>query len=121
MEPGEPLLDVRFLDELIAGIGADGAAEVMRAFLEEGPERMAAIQRAMAEGRSHTVRREAHALAGAARNVGLIRLGEAAHALQKATEMTDRPDAAVAAVAALLADTIPLAGAWVRAHDDLAA
>ena len=40
----------------------------------------------MADGAIQTVRREAHALAGAARNVGLPRLADGAGALQKSSE-----------------------------------
>jgi HPt (histidine-containing phosphotransfer) domain-containing protein len=63
------------------------------------------------------VRREAHALAGAASNVGLPRLREAAGALQIAAERSGADDAAVETVAAALRDSMPLATAWAEAHE----
>lgn len=114
----EPLLDGAFLGQLAAEIGLDGAAEILHAFQEEGPARLNAIKDAMRQGRLQTVRREAHALAGAARNVGLTRLGEAAYALQLSTEGDGPRDASITILAALLAQTLPLAAAWAREHED---
>ena len=110
-------LDLSFLAQLAEEIGPDGAAEVIHAFLEDAPGRVAAIQRAMADGAILTIRREAHALAGAARNVGLTPLGEAAYALQKASEGAGPDAAAVDALAGLLRDVIPAATAWAKARD----
>ena len=101
------LIDRAFLDQLSDDIGADGLAEVMHAFLEEGPARVAAIDRAFAEGAIQVLRREAHALAGAARNVGLIALGEAAHRLQRATEGAGPDAAGVASISELLDASLP--------------
>ena len=111
----DALLDAGFLHQLGLDIGEDGVAEVMSAFLEEGPDRLAAIERAMAGRAIQTVRREAHALAGAARNVGLTRLGEAAYKLQKASEGAGPDPRAVAELGALLRDTLPLAIPWAQA------
>ena len=117
----EPLLDATFLDQLGAEIGVDGAAEVMRIFLEEAPTHMAAIQSAMRGGAIQAVRREAHALAGAARNVGLKRVGEAAYALQQATERSGPDPGSVDALAGLLQETMPLAAHWASTRDALTA
>ena len=83
---GPPILDHDFLAELMDAIGEDGTDEVLRMFQEDAPERMAAIAAALSAGSVPGIRREAHALAGAARNVGLARLGDAAYALQLTTE-----------------------------------
>jgi HPt (histidine-containing phosphotransfer) domain-containing protein len=92
---------------------------MLRIFLEDAPVHMAAIESAMERGSIQTVRREAHALAGAARTVGLPRLGDSAAALQKASEGSG-PDAnAVATVATLLRDSLPLAAAWAEAHEPM--
>jgi CheY-like chemotaxis protein len=108
-EEAEPLVDHAYLDQLAADIGADGVKEVVRLFLEEGPARLTAIRRAMDRDDIQTVRCEAHALSGAARNVGLTRLGEAAYALQIATEGPGPSPAAIAALAVLMDRTMPLA------------
>ena len=113
------LLDKRFLKQLSKEIGADGSIEVLRVFLEEGPLRGARIQSAWEKGAIQTIRREAHALAGAARNVGLTCLGEEAYALQKAAERPLLDPAAVESVLALLHDSLPLALEWVEEHEAL--
>ena len=114
------LLDEAFLRQLVDDISMEGAIEVMRAFLEEGPPRLEAIQNAMARDAIPVVRREAHALAGAARNVGLTRLGDAAYALQKATELSGPEAASIEALAVLLRDTLPLVVAWTQAREEMA-
>ncbi len=114
-EPAEvqdALLDEAFLTELTEEIGADGISEVTQIFMEEGPLRVAAIERAMAEGAISTLRREAHALAGAARNLGLVRLGNAAYALQTASEAAGPTEAAVKAIVIMLRETLPLMAGW---------
>ena len=73
----------------------------------------------MTNGANQTVRREAHALAGAASNVGLSRLSEAAGALQFAVERSGVNDAMIETVAAALRDSLPLATNWAEAHEGL--
>jgi len=109
-----------FLDRLSQEISLDGVTEMVRIFLEDAPARMAAIRRGLANGAHQTVRREAHALAGAASNVGLSRLREAAGALQVAVERSAVDDAAVETVAAALRDSLLLATAWADAHEGMA-
>jgi HPt (histidine-containing phosphotransfer) domain-containing protein len=75
----------------------------------------------MADGAIQVVRREAHALAGAARTVGLTHLGKVAAALQKASEGTGPDHGAVGTVAAVLQASLPLAAAWADGHVPLAA
>ncbi len=112
-----PSLDVAFLVKLSEEIGRDGVAEVTAAFLEDAPARVEAIQAAMAEGAIHIVRREAHALAGAARNVGLAPLGDAAYALQKSCEGTGPDPAAIDALAVLLKDAVTVIAPWAEEHE----
>jgi HPt (histidine-containing phosphotransfer) domain-containing protein len=126
VRPKEPLiasgsvtLDAAFLDRLSQEIGFDGVTEMIRIFLEDAPARMAAIGRGVAAGAYQTVRREAHAMAGAASNVGLPRLAEAAGALQIAAERSRIDDTTVETVAAALRDSLPLATAWAEAHENL--
>jgi two-component system, sensor histidine kinase and response regulator len=112
-------LDTAFLDRLGEDIGFDGVTEMIGIFLEDAPARMAAIWRGLADGANQKVRREAHALAGAASNVGLPRLHDAAGALQFAVERSSVDEATVETVAAALRDSLPLATVWVAAHQGL--
>jgi HPt (histidine-containing phosphotransfer) domain-containing protein len=87
-------------------------------FLEDAPSHMDAIVLGAANGAIQTVRREAHALAGSASNVGLACLTEASRALQHACERAGGIDAAaVAAVADALRAGAPLAAGWAKAHE----
>jgi signal transduction histidine kinase/CheY-like chemotaxis protein/HPt (histidine-containing phosphotransfer) domain-containing protein len=113
-------LDEAFLNQLAGEISPEGVAEMVRVFLEDTPPRMVAIRRAMADGAIQTIRREAHAMAGAAGSVGLPRLHEAAAALQDASERAGPDDATIEAVAAALHDSLPLVTAWAEAHEGLA-
>jgi signal transduction histidine kinase/HPt (histidine-containing phosphotransfer) domain-containing protein/ActR/RegA family two-component response regulator len=118
---GTVTLDAAFLLRLSQEIGLDGVAEMVNIFLEDAPARMAAIRRGVANGASQTVRREAHALAGAASNVGLSRLSEAAGALQNAIERTAMDATDIEAVAAAFNDSLPLVAEWVAAHEGMEA
>jgi CheY-like chemotaxis protein len=110
------VLDEVFLDRLAEDIGADGVAEMLRVFQEDAPARMAAIRLAMANRAIQTIRLEAHALLGAARNVGLTKLGEAAAALQKTSEKSGADSACIEAFADTLRDSLAAAAAWAEAH-----
>ncbi|MBN8929054.1 MAG: hypothetical protein BGO51_09180 [Rhodospirillales bacterium 69-11] len=105
-----PLLDSEFLARLAADIGTDGALEAIALFREDGPARIAQI-RGVEEDPS-LLRREAHALAGAARNLGLVALGRAAGAMQRTAERA-RPDAVqIEALAGLVAQSLTALTAW---------
>ncbi len=106
------LIDDAFLAELVGAIGLDAVREAMGLFREEATTRMATIHRALVAGAVPTLRREAHALTGAALAVGLVRLGEAARALQRLTETTE-PDAnAVQTLTDLLDRTLSEVSLW---------
>jgi CheY-like chemotaxis protein/HPt (histidine-containing phosphotransfer) domain-containing protein len=108
-----PLLDEPFLRQLALDIGPEGAIEAMEMFLEDAPDRLSAMRRALNTGANAALRREAHALAGAARNVGLVRLGEGAYGLQKALEAADEPDPGeIERLFQLLADSTARAMDW---------
>jgi HPt (histidine-containing phosphotransfer) domain-containing protein len=66
-EPGEP----------------DLYGEVATLFLDEAPTRLAEIRAALAAGNAEALYRAAHAVKGAARNVGAARIGDAAEAVEK--------------------------------------
>jgi HPt (histidine-containing phosphotransfer) domain-containing protein len=75
------------------------------------------MRRALNAGANGALRREAHALAGAARNVGLVRLGEGAYGLQKALESADDPDpGGIERLLQLLADSTARAMEWKLAQ-----
>jgi HPt (histidine-containing phosphotransfer) domain-containing protein len=114
-------LDTAHLNQLAKEIGQIGAVEVVRAFLDDGPVHMAAIKAALARGAIQTVRQEAHALAGTARTVGLMRLSVAASSLQRLSTQALPEEAAVEIVAATFRMALPLAAAWADAHENLAA
>lgn len=111
---GPPILDHDFLAELIDAIGEDGMDEVLRMIQEDVPGRMAAITAALSAGSVSEIRREAHALAGAARNVGLVRLGDTAYALQLTTELPESGDLArlIASLSVLTIVSLHMLEGW---------
>jgi CheY-like chemotaxis protein/HPt (histidine-containing phosphotransfer) domain-containing protein len=112
-ETHAPLLDEPFLRHLGEEIGADGAVDAVEMFLEDAPDRLSAMRRALNAGANGALRREANALAGAARNVGLVRLGDGAYGLQKALESADEPDpGGIERLFQLLADSTARAMEW---------
>lgn len=111
----EPLLDDGFLAGLAHDIGADGAVEATRIFAEDAPGRMARMREA-AVVNTAVARREAHALAGSARAVGLRRLGEAAGAMQRALENGRADQAALPRLEPLLRQSLAALAAWQAAQ-----
>ncbi|MGE0224405.1 MAG: ATP-binding protein [Acetobacteraceae bacterium] len=116
----ETLIDEAFLADLAANIGMDGAVEALGLFLEDGPKRGMLIAQALADGAPATLRREAHALAGAARAVGLVRLGQGSSALQKAVEASEPDPGSVRDLLDLLEQSVRQAETWVATHRDQA-
>lgn len=85
--------------------------EILRMFLEQGPERMALVESALARGEVKDLEREAHGLKGAAATLGMEQLRRASHAVERlaadgrlddaaarVAEMRIAMDAALAAV-----------------------
>jgi len=74
------------IDGLVERLGGDAglAADVVRVFLDDCPKRLAAIHEAVAGRDANRVRSEAHALKGAAGNLGAASLMGAARALERA-------------------------------------
>ena len=108
----KPLIDELYLQSLADDLGADGVVEAARIFLEDAPARLPRIH-----GDAVHVRREAHALAGSARAMGLMRLGEAASAMQDAAdEATTADPAAAAQFEMLLLESVAALEAWVAAR-----
>lgn len=109
-----PILDKAVLGELAADIGDDGAAEAVRVFLQDASVRAQRWRQGDA-----ALRREAHALAGSARAVGLARLGDAARELQRAVEAGTADTAAAQQLEALLAESVAALVAWLAADRSL--
>jgi two-component system, sensor histidine kinase and response regulator len=97
------------------GDDADILEEILRMFLEQGGERMALVESALARGDVKDLEREAHGLKGAAATLGMEELRQASHAVERlgaagrleeagagVTEMRAAMDAALAAVRAEL-------------------
>ena len=93
------------------GDDADILEQILRMFLEQGPERMALVEAALARGEAGDLEREAHALKGAAATLGMEELRWASYAVERLAadgRMEDAPagvagmrvalDAALAAV-----------------------
>jgi HPt (histidine-containing phosphotransfer) domain-containing protein len=106
------LVDDAFLSELVEAIGLDGVLEAMEHFRDEASVRVSAILHAVAAGTFPSLRREAHALAGAALTLGLAGLGAAAHALERQTEATEPDSESVATLRDLLDRSLREASQW---------
>ena len=74
--------------ELLARLCGDTGlmADVIAAFLEDCPARLAAIERALAGSQAEELRAEAHALKGSAANLSANALFEASQALERIAE-----------------------------------
>ncbi|HEY1932256.1 MAG TPA: Hpt domain-containing protein [Acetobacteraceae bacterium] len=108
---GDTLLDEAFLEALAVDIGADGVAEAARIFLDDAPARVLRWR----QGET-ALRREAHALAGSARAVGLSRLGEAASTVQRAVEAGAAGPDATRRLETLLAESTTALEVWLAAQ-----
>jgi HPt (histidine-containing phosphotransfer) domain-containing protein len=87
--------------------------DAVEMFREDAPNRLAAVRRAVNTGANGVLRRESHALAGAARSVGLVRLGEASSALQKTLDSGGEPaPGLVEQLFKLLAESMSRAMDW---------
>jgi PAS domain S-box-containing protein len=65
------------------GGDAEILGQLVGMFLEQGPERMARVETALAEGDTGTMEREAHALKGTAATLGMGDLRDAAYSVEK--------------------------------------
>lgn len=72
--------------------------QILRMFLEQGPERMALVEAALARGEAKDLEREAHALKGAAATLGMDVLREASYYVERMGAQGDLEEA-VAGVA----------------------
>ncbi len=77
--------------ELMAGNDVGFLKKIVSMFLEESEGRLARLEKALKNGDLDAVRSEAHALKGAAGNVGAGEMASTAAALQRSAESKDRP------------------------------
>jgi len=57
--------------------------QILRMFLEQGPERMALVESALARSQAKDLEREAHGLKGTAATLGMEELRQAAYAVER--------------------------------------
>ncbi|NLI75253.1 MAG: Hpt domain-containing protein [Candidatus Riflebacteria bacterium] len=79
---------------VLARLDGDAALgrEILAVFLQDTPGRLAALEEAVGRGRPDDVRILAHALKGAAANVGALAFSRAAQAVEKAARAGLTPD-----------------------------
>jgi HPt (histidine-containing phosphotransfer) domain-containing protein len=65
------------------GEDPDILEEILRMFLEQGPERMALVEAALAGGNAEELERQSHGLKGAAATLGMEALRVASYAVER--------------------------------------
>jgi HPt (histidine-containing phosphotransfer) domain-containing protein len=80
-----PVLDMAALDDLktLEDEGYFSLSEVVGIFVEEGPQRIAVMRRAVEEKEAVDLQREAHTLKGGSRDLGAQRLVEVCQELEE--------------------------------------
>lgn len=96
----EPLVDARQLGEIRDGMEPEIYREIVQIFVAEMEQRLDRMARAATDGEGQTVRRQAHAIKGAAANLGALPLSAAAASLER-DPGDDDPVAARQRIAAL--------------------
>jgi signal transduction histidine kinase/response regulator of citrate/malate metabolism len=109
-----PILDDGALQKLSDDIGQAVLQEVIELYLEHADSQLAALRAAFKAERG-VVQQAAHALVGAARNIGLLRLGQEAAELEAVCRGGDPDPAWLDRIARLHAETVLQLRAW-RAH-----
>lgn len=98
--PGDPLVDEACHEDLADALGAEEFHDLLRRLMSSLDDYAQRLDQAMAAGDAAAVATVAHAVKGAALNLGLIALGNAAKALEMAGK-AGRVDALAALLAAL--------------------
>jgi hypothetical protein len=116
-----PILDDEALQKLGDEIGQATLREVVDLYLEHADGQLAALQAAFGSERG-IVRQAAHALVGAARNIGLPRLGQGAAEIEASCRNGDPEPAQLGRVTLLHAETVCQLRAWrARQRETVAA
>jgi len=93
----EPVIDMTVVDELLALCDDDDPellVDLIRMFLEDGPNRVRSIETGATEGDLELVEQAAHSLKGSAGNLGAVKVQHLAEELQLAGRSGDRESAA---------------------------
>ena len=117
---GEPV-PVYDLEGVLARLDGDAALgrEILAVFLQDTPGRLAALEEAVDRGRPDEVRVLAHALKGAAANVGALAFSRAAQDVEKAARAGRTSD--LPGLAARLAGELARLARWTAARTGSAA
>ncbi len=110
-----PLLDDTVLTGLAQEIGEDGLTEVVQVFLDEAPRMLDRLERAIVR-RDRALLREVHTLAGAARSVGLLRVGYTAAEIELAMATADSSADHLASLLDLLLVSVARLRDWGQAR-----
>jgi CheY-like chemotaxis protein/HPt (histidine-containing phosphotransfer) domain-containing protein len=110
MEPGEPHVDDQVIESVLVlgGGGSDLLRRMVDLYLEDAPQRIAAVREAIARSDAAAVSRAAHALKSASANLGAAALAEICRRLERhcqggSTGGTDELAAAIEAEYAYVA------------------
>jgi len=76
------VFDASIYDGLKEALGAEDAMLVLRTFLDDAGQRLAAVHEAASQGDNETIAREAHALKSSAATLGFMRLAQLARQLE---------------------------------------
>src|SRR5207248_10303902 len=85
MEPGEPHIDPKVIESMLVlgGGGRELLCKMIDLFLQDAPQRIAAIREAMAGGDARAVRKAAHAFKSSSANLGAAALAEMCKRLER--------------------------------------
>ncbi|WP_331010082.1 PAS domain S-box protein [Sphingomonas sp.] len=92
--PSDAVLDADQIGDLRCALGEETVTLLLDMLVEEARVRPARVQASLAEGALDAAGREAHALLGAAGNVGATRLAQAARAVEHAPDLKTAQEAA---------------------------
>jgi len=115
---GDAALDPEVLDALARALPAAKVAGLVRLYLEQTEQALDRVEARASEVNLSGLAREAHNLAGAAGNVGAVRVTETARALEAACKTADRDLAArlVGDLYRIAADTDQALRHWLDAR-----
>ena len=111
------MLDDAVLQALAGDIGDDGVLEVVSLFLSEAPAMLDRMERASVTG-GRQLLREVHTLASAARNVGLLKVGDAAAEIETSLRSADAAPQHLNVLLPLLRDGVSRLEEWRAQHLD---
>jgi PAS domain S-box-containing protein len=104
--PNLPAVDVAVLSALVEDLGEDALDMLLSKFIEDSSKRVAASVAAMIAGDTDRIRREAHAIKGAAGSLGMTGAERAAQALEAALRSDGDVEAALTVLVAAI-ETLP--------------